>query len=62
MHEAASFSKANDSLAINNIPCILRNLMIHYHVHQGPSPVQTLSQINPLHNLLPYFVGINRRN
>jgi len=33
--------------------------MIHYHIHQSPSPVQTLSQINPLHTFPPLFLKIH---
>ena len=41
--------EANQFSASQEIPCILRNPKVHYHVYKWPPPVPTLSQINPVH-------------
>jgi hypothetical protein len=44
-------SEASSHLFIQDIPCLLWNLKIHYHVHNSLDPV--LSQMNLVHALLP---------
>ena len=46
LKETAS-SEANRPTATQEIPCILLLLKVHSHVHNSPSFVPILSQINP---------------
>ena len=41
--------KANRFSASQEIPCILSNLNVHYHIYKCPLPVPIPSQINPVH-------------
>jgi hypothetical protein len=43
--------EVNSSVPIQEIPSILQNPKIHHHVHNNPSLVPTLSQINSIHTL-----------
>jgi hypothetical protein len=46
--EAASYAVIQDFI-------ILWETKVHYHVHKSLTMVPTLSQINPVHNMLFYF-------
>ena len=50
--------EANSSSVNKQIPYILWNPKVHYHVHSWP-PVLILSQINSIHKLLNKFCKIN---
>jgi hypothetical protein len=51
--------EGNSRSASQEIPRLLWNLEVHYHVHNSPPLVPTLSQMNPIHIFLPYFPGIH---
>jgi hypothetical protein len=51
-------SELTSSAAIQELPTILRNPKVHYNVHNIPSPVSILSQINPVHTTEFYLYKI----
>jgi len=50
--------EANSHSASQEIPCLLWNQKVHYHVHKSLLLVSTLSQTNPVHTFL-YFHNIH---
>jgi hypothetical protein len=46
------------SVATQEIPIILWNPNVHYHIHNNPSLVPILSEINSIHVLPSYFFNI----
>ena len=63
--------EANIFSTSQEIPCVLWNQNVHYHIHNCPLPVTILSQINPVHapktnvlkshpNILPSMPGSSK--
>jgi hypothetical protein len=48
--------EANRFAASQEIPRILLNPMVHYHIHKCPSLVPILSQLNPAHTPTSHFL------
>jgi len=44
--------------ASQEIPCILWNPMVHYHIHKCPRPIPILSHLKPVHTPTSHFLKI----
>jgi hypothetical protein len=51
--------EANRFAGSQEIPHILWNLKVHYHIHKCLLPVSILSHLNPVHTPTSYFLKIN---
>ena len=57
--EQSPYWEANRFSATQEIPRILRNPKVHYRSHTCPTPVSTLSQLDPVHNHISHFLKIH---
>jgi len=56
--EQSPYWEANRFSATEEIPRILWNPKVHYRSHTCPTPVSTLSQLDPVHNHTSHFLKI----
>jgi hypothetical protein len=60
--EQSSSSEAAWFAASQEIPHIVWNSNVHYHIHKCPPPVPVLSQLNPLHTPTSHFLKIHLKH
>ena len=58
-HGAESFLKTQPFSASQEIPHILLNPKVHYHIHKCLLPIPILSQLSPVHTPTSHFPKIN---
>jgi hypothetical protein len=57
--EQSSSWEANRFSASQEIPCILWNPKVNYHIHKSPQPVPILSHFDPVHAPTSHFLKIH---
>ena len=57
--EQSSSSEANRFSASQEIPHILWNPKVHYHIHKCPTPALIVSQLDPVHTPTSHFLKIH---
>jgi hypothetical protein len=60
LHGAETFLGANWYSAMQQIPCILWKLKVHYRIHKCLPPVPILNQLNPDHASISLFLKIGK--